>query len=182
MANRVGEIQSMTNPEQWRHVPTKQNPADLLTRGLRVTELNKEVKWWNGPPFLRQDQREWPETKIEAKQKPDIEIRKQCCAQGQAEEQTFVTSTSEDRLDPTRYSSWTRLTRVSVRVNSFLDNCRLPPNLRRKGAIKPEEITTAGMRFITLSTRGIQRGGPHCEGGVGTARWIKVVAFETDKR
>ena len=58
VANRVGEIQNMTNPEQWRHVPTKQNPANLLTRGIKVTELTKEVKWWNGPPFLRQDQTE----------------------------------------------------------------------------------------------------------------------------
>ena len=36
-------------------------------------------------------------------------------------------------------------------MNCFLDNCRLLLNLCRKGAIKPEEITTAGMRFIRLS-------------------------------
>ena len=39
---RVGVFQSLTNPEQWRHVPTKQNPADLLTRGLSVSALIEE--------------------------------------------------------------------------------------------------------------------------------------------
>ena len=42
VANRVGEIQSLTNPEQWRHVPTKQNLADLVTRGLSVSALIEE--------------------------------------------------------------------------------------------------------------------------------------------
>ena len=42
VANRVGEIKSLTNPEQWRHVPTKQNLADILTRGLSVSALIEE--------------------------------------------------------------------------------------------------------------------------------------------
>ena len=122
-----------------------------MTGGLKVTELAKEDKWWNGPSFLKQDETEWPETKIEAKREPDKEIRKQHLAQKQVADQTFVTSTSENHLDPTRYSSWTKLIRVSSRVNRFVDNCRLPPNLRRKGPIEPEEISTAGRRFIILA-------------------------------
>ena len=51
VVNRVGEIQSLTNPEQWRHVATKQNPADLLTRGLSVSALIEEEKWLKGPTF-----------------------------------------------------------------------------------------------------------------------------------
>ena len=39
VANRIGEIQRLTNPEQWRHVPGELNPADLATRGIKVSEL-----------------------------------------------------------------------------------------------------------------------------------------------
>lgn len=44
VAHRVGEIQQKTSPAQWRHIPTKLNPADLLTRGLTVDALKKEDK------------------------------------------------------------------------------------------------------------------------------------------
>ena len=150
VANRVGEIQSLSNPEQWRHVPTKQNPADLLTRGLSVSALIEEERWWKGPAFLVQEETQWPEKKIEAKEEPDMEVRKQH-RQRDEQERAFLSTIKEDRLDPTRYSSWTRLTRVSATVNRFLENCRLPPTLRRKGTIKPEEIVTSEMYFIRLA-------------------------------
>ncbi|XP_070560349.1 uncharacterized protein [Ptychodera flava] len=38
VANRVGEIQTSTNPEQWRYVPTKENPADLVTIGVTAVD------------------------------------------------------------------------------------------------------------------------------------------------
>lgn len=31
VANRVGEIQPSTSPDQWQYIPTAQNPADILT-------------------------------------------------------------------------------------------------------------------------------------------------------
>lgn len=77
VANRVGEIQSLTDPEQWRHVPTKQNPADLLTRGLSVSTLIDEESWWKGPAFLTQEETEWPEKKIGTKRETDMEVCKQ---------------------------------------------------------------------------------------------------------
>ena len=33
VANRASEIQSITRPMMWKHVPTKINPADLVSRG-----------------------------------------------------------------------------------------------------------------------------------------------------
>ena len=41
VANRISEIQVNTNPDQWRHVPTKMNPADYITRGVRLSDLVK---------------------------------------------------------------------------------------------------------------------------------------------
>lgn len=67
VANRIGEIQALTNPDQWRHVSSGLNPADLLTRGLSVAKLIDEEKWWYGPLFLKQDPTEWPEDRVEFK-------------------------------------------------------------------------------------------------------------------
>jgi len=53
VANRVGEIQSLTNPKQCRFVPTNENPADFTTKGVRVSDMAKEKKWWSGPEFLQ---------------------------------------------------------------------------------------------------------------------------------
>ena len=41
VSHRVGEIHEQSDPNQWRYVPTKQNPADFGTRGLTVSELTE---------------------------------------------------------------------------------------------------------------------------------------------
>ncbi|XP_055908033.1 uncharacterized protein LOC129942917 [Eupeodes corollae] len=53
VANRISEIQSLTNIESWYHVNTKQNPADFGSRGLTTEELINNEMWWDGPKFLR---------------------------------------------------------------------------------------------------------------------------------
>ena len=49
VANRVGEIQMFSDPQQWQHVATEQNPADLVSRGVNVEDLKENALWWNGP-------------------------------------------------------------------------------------------------------------------------------------
>ena len=69
VANRVGEIQTATDPKQWRYVPTNKNPADLLTRGLKLSELTKNENWWTGTDFLAHEESEWPVNKVVIEQK-----------------------------------------------------------------------------------------------------------------
>ena len=80
VANRVGEIQSLTNPKQWRFVPTK-NPADFTTKGMKVSDMVKEKKWWSGPDFLQKEESDWPVNQIDTyKVSEATEIKK--AAQG----------------------------------------------------------------------------------------------------
>ena len=65
VANRIGEIQSMTSPVQWRYVSTKDNPADHLTRGMSSSALACNEQWWKGPEFLQMDEEEWPQNQFE---------------------------------------------------------------------------------------------------------------------
>ena len=143
MANRIGEIQALTNPDQWRYVSSRENPADLLTKGLGVTKLINEEKWWHGPLFLKQDPTEWPENRVEVKKGPDIKVCKSYQETEQVEEQTFLASASEDRLKPQKYASWSKLARVTTRVDHFIENCRLPADLWREGFLKPDEVATS---------------------------------------
>ena len=64
------------------------------------------------------------------------------------EETVFLSSIGEDQLEPQRYSSWSKLTRVSAWVDRFLENSRWPAALRREGTIQPDEVASAGMRII----------------------------------
>ena len=52
VANRVATIQSLTNPERWKHVAGVENPADLVTRGVTAEKLVESKLWWHGPSVL----------------------------------------------------------------------------------------------------------------------------------
>lgn len=51
VANRVSLIQELTQTFSWHHVKTKDNPADLISRGATKLQLQDEL-WWTGPSFL----------------------------------------------------------------------------------------------------------------------------------
>ncbi len=69
MANRVAQIHRETHLANWKHVPSALNPADAITRGLAVKQLQEQTLWWQGPSFLVQDPDQW--TKSFAVPTPD---------------------------------------------------------------------------------------------------------------
>lgn len=46
--HRVVDIQRLTNKFHWRHVPTGDNPADFVFRGVLPKELIELELWWHG--------------------------------------------------------------------------------------------------------------------------------------
>ncbi|GFW01737.1 uncharacterized protein TNCV_1232371 [Trichonephila clavipes] len=65
--NRVAKIQE---PNQlWRHVPSDQNPADLVSRGVDHDKLLQRKLWFNGPTFLSGD--DYPNRTINCSEKLD---------------------------------------------------------------------------------------------------------------
>lgn len=59
VGNRVSEIQDSTANAHWKHVPTKSNPADIVSRGSTPAELYSSI-WLTGPEFLYEDISKWP--------------------------------------------------------------------------------------------------------------------------
>ena len=50
--HRVDEIRKLVPLECWNHCPGKDNPADILSRGINPRELPTSELWWNGPKWL----------------------------------------------------------------------------------------------------------------------------------
>ena len=57
--NRVDSILRNCNGKLPRYVSTKQNPADVATRGCRVDQDEKWEFWIKGPDFLWKQDSEW---------------------------------------------------------------------------------------------------------------------------
>ncbi|XP_055604176.1 uncharacterized protein LOC129752418 [Uranotaenia lowii] len=51
VANRVAEINTLLPSINWDHIDTKQNPADLVSRGASPQELHNNSLWWIGPEW-----------------------------------------------------------------------------------------------------------------------------------
>ena len=57
--NRVKEISTSTQPTDWHYCSTKENPADLLTRGLAIGSMVKNEFWNSGPDWLKRKADVW---------------------------------------------------------------------------------------------------------------------------
>ena len=59
VANRLEVLHALTTVEQLHNVPSKQNPADIASRGVWPDKCNACELWFNGPPFLKYSISEW---------------------------------------------------------------------------------------------------------------------------
>ena len=73
-ANRIKDIQVMLGELKTTHnlnvnfkyVPTRENPADLLTRGLTLAAFKQDLDFWlKGPTWLQGDSVKWPNSNLE---------------------------------------------------------------------------------------------------------------------
>ncbi|CAG9137857.1 unnamed protein product [Plutella xylostella] len=115
VANRLGEIDELTEINEWRYIPTKLNVADLATRDSFDNDTFMS-KWCHGPEFLRAHESSWPQQTIVYSQ---LDKNIECV--------TVVRDYSPVVLpvpDPERFSSWLRLKRATANVLKFIGRCR----------------------------------------------------------
>ena len=109
VSSRVGEIQSNSNPIQWRQIPGEFNVADDVSRGIPVQDLNK--RWSNGPEFLRLPESEWPrEAAPVTPKEEEMEYRQEKIVGA------VTTPKNGEPINPQRFSSWRRLIRVTALI------------------------------------------------------------------
>ena len=57
---RIKRIRLLSKENEWRYVPTLENPADYASRGLQATDTKKWKIFHFGPEFLKLSQENWP--------------------------------------------------------------------------------------------------------------------------
>lgn len=55
VSNRIARIRDLSTTHQWHHIPTNDNPADLISRGVGVHTISVSNLWWHGPSWLSQE-------------------------------------------------------------------------------------------------------------------------------
>ncbi|XP_018397776.1 PREDICTED: uncharacterized protein LOC108775824 [Cyphomyrmex costatus] len=118
LANRVSEIQQRSDANEWRHVGTRDNPADLISRGSAPAQLAQSSLWWNGPRWLQADDTEWPD----ATEEPGAQLL--------SEQRKVVSNVAistmiddEDRVFK-RYSDLDKLIDITALCRRFYKNCK----------------------------------------------------------
>ncbi|XP_055387374.1 uncharacterized protein LOC129615957 [Condylostylus longicornis] len=115
VANRTAEIHHTLGKNIWRHVPSKENPADCASRGMHPPDLIDFKMWWNGPEWLQKSESHWP-TKI-LLHDTDSEIRKSTLCHN-----TIINDKECNEIHEleTRYSSFTKLINVTSYIKRFI--------------------------------------------------------------
>lgn len=81
VANRISIIREVYEPSQWRHVGSKDNPADDASRGMKVCDFLKDRRWLEGPAFLWKTIEDWPKTMLDITlEANDKEVRREATA------------------------------------------------------------------------------------------------------
>ncbi|XP_059223520.1 uncharacterized protein LOC131997138 [Stomoxys calcitrans] len=147
VANRVSKIAAVVPADNWAHVQSGDNPADLASRGAFPQDLFQNDLWWYGPFWLRLPSSLWPiqmsgdvdGTKLEAK------IIHSHFAYFQK---------YEDLLD--RFSSLGRALRVMAFVYRFIARCRISRSgqtIPNSGPLTNAEIQNVQSQFVILAQK-----------------------------
>ncbi|KAJ8033781.1 hypothetical protein HOLleu_24140 [Holothuria leucospilota] len=106
VATRIGEIQELSDPQDWWWVSGGDNVADIISRGLDPKTLRENGLWQNGPHFLQLPVEQWP-------------VSQRCTTQEMPERVGIVMATdfTESQASPVeveRYSDFRKLLRVTA--------------------------------------------------------------------
>ncbi|XP_035222540.1 uncharacterized protein LOC118195347 [Stegodyphus dumicola] len=123
--HRVMEIREKTSPESWNYCPGDENPDDMLTRGKK-TNSTKGITLSE----LRNKHR--------FKDHEELELRRKAVVNS--------TVTGENSIENEfikRYSSFSKLIRITALRLRFANNCRTNPPLRKESLLSASELQNA---------------------------------------
>ena len=128
--NRVKKIrENLPSLDSWKLIPSKLNPADLVSRGISPHALTESNLWSKGPYFLNLPKSEWPDLKI-GSSFGDVSV------QTVTESVTTIVSNLSEVVNIYKFSDVMKLLRVTAYVTLFIKK------LKRRAQKKEEEDAT----------------------------------------
>lgn len=155
--SRVTEINELTFNAVWLHINGKDNPADLLSRGVNLKLLSTCSLWWSGPSFLSKKRCIDVQTDVNFNENMNLpELKPQSVVMSCVE--------SNSMYDFECYSSVSRMIRVSAYVERFISNIRYRLNRRNNkwptqyldtltGPLSVQELALAERKLMTVAQR-----------------------------
>ena len=148
VGNRVSDIVDYIPPDHWQHVDGVENPAHCGSRGILPSELLEHELWWSGPEWLCYDPSYWPRS---TNKLPIVNTD---------EERNVCFTTTTHHITPiisfSRFSSFTKMKRISAWILRFINNChsRIPNSNRQtvsSSSLTTEEVASAEIYWLSLS-------------------------------
>ena len=139
--NQVVKIRKKVPIEHWVHVPGKQNPADLPSRGCYLSQLKNEstVQFYvHGPEWLKDDVKSWPVRRNIKLTLEQQELAEENLSDTRIESLATTVKTAfslRGAIDFERFESLEKLLRVVTWCRRFIHNWR---SKRAKKAISGE--------------------------------------------
>ena len=132
--NRVKKIRNNSTLKGWRHVAGTDNIADLPSRGCTPDQLDKRKdEWFHGPKWLLGEESTWPVRKAEelvmTEQQKSLVDKEEKKKEAKVKEKVVLLSKAEEVdldeiIDPTRYSTLTKLLRITALCLKFIDRLK----------------------------------------------------------
>lgn len=144
VANRVSEIQQLTDVNNWYHVKSQDNPADLISRGTCVSDLKECKLWWIGPEWLLDNSYE------------PIQFINNESSNNIPEQKTVVNVAVFENLDIcSKYSTLNKLKRIFGYCLRFLWNlkCKTTQSSKRFGILTTEELNNSLNELVKLAQK-----------------------------
>ncbi len=142
-------MQELTSVQQWRYVPSEDNPADLISRGTDPERLVQSDIWWFGPNFLMTE-KEYSNTDITANVN-QVDYNSECKVSNLKDSFKVTFSDKNSFCDNliNLSNNYSKIVRILSFVCRFVQNCKKPVE-RVSGPISSKELKYAEMMLCKI--------------------------------
>ena len=131
--NRLNEIRSALDINCWKLINTKNNPADLVSRGLFASEIYCNNLWFHGPEFLTMSSHRWPNLQAGENFKESIETEEKAIQVSKKNTHVMPTIQASGKLKNTHVMP-------TIQASENLKNTHVMPTIQASEKLKNTHV------------------------------------------